>query len=261
MRSIGLNLGSGLLLSFFACGGSGGGGGGGTGTLALSMYQGENAAGYVDANSDRFTNLMPWQLQAYGGSPQSGYTWTVTTGTSLPFPGLVVDPLTGVVHGTLPAGVAPGVYPFSVTVSDGSTTYTSGSGGAQQAYITIFACDSTGNPKPDASLCSQPFRIDAGGGSTWSINALVSGTITAGKPFGYSLPVKGGKPPYKNWGVQTGALPPGLTLDQARGVLYGTPDPSAAGNTYTFTVTVSDSVNNVFPGIGDSPATFTITIH
>jgi len=50
-------------------------------------------------------------------------------------------------------------------------------------------------------------------------------------------------------------------LDQARGVLSGTPSSSAAGNSYTFTVTVADSVNNVFPSVTDSPATFSITIH
>lgn len=115
--------------------------------------------------------------------------------------------------------------------------------------------------KPSAALCNQPFRLDAGGGSTWDINALVPGTITAGKPFRFSLPVNAGKPPYKNWAVQTGALPPGITLDQARGVLYGTPLSSAAGNSYTFTATVTDSVNTVFPTVTDSPATFTITIH
>ena len=246
-----------------SCGGSagGGGGGGGAASIPIAMYQGEHASAVVDTNGGLYTHVVPRQLEAYGGSPQSGYTWTVTTGTSLPFPGLVIDPLTGLIHGSVPSGTAAGSNPFSVTASDGSSVYTSGQGGTIQASVVVSTCNSrTFSGTADPSLCNLPVRLNAGGGSVSNINALVSGTITAGKAFGFSMFVVGGVPPYKSWAVATGTLPPGLTLDQARGVLYGTPFSSAAGNTYTFSVSVSDSGGNTFPSPTDQAATYKIAI-
>ncbi len=124
--------------------------GGTTASIPLAMYQGENATAYLDANGGLYSNITPVQFRAWGGAPQSGYTWSVT---SLPFLGLVIDPLTGLVHGTVPAGTLSGRYSFSVTVSDGSTTYTSGSGGAMQAFVTVSPCSSNTGGRTNPLLC------------------------------------------------------------------------------------------------------------
>lgn len=251
-----------ISISFQGC--SGGGSDtvpttGSTGVPALKMYQGEHQTAYIDSNSNLYTNIFPKQLEAYGGAPLSGYTWSVATGTSLPFPGMIIDPLTGLVHGSVPPGTAVGSYNYKVVVSDGSTTYTSGDNGTLSAYINVVACNSNTGFGIDPSNCNYNRPIDAGQGTLFTIeNGLVP--FKAGNPVGYSLFITGGVPPYKNWAVASGSLPPGLTIDQARGVLRGTPFSSAAGNTYTFTVMVSDTTNATFPGPSDSPATYKITL-
>ncbi len=62
----------------------------------------------------------------------------------------------------------------------------------------------------------------------------------------------GGTPPYSGWTVVSGALPTGLTLNSATGVISGTP--TLAG-TYTFSVTVTDSIPQT-----SAPQPFSITI-
>jgi len=39
-----------------------------------------------------------------------------------------------------------------------------------------------------------------------------------------------------------GSLPPGLGLNSASGVVYGTPLPTAVGNTYKFRISVKDGI-------------------
>lgn len=227
---------------------------GGKPSVALGMYQNDHQVAYADLNGDLFTTIIPTQLQAFGGSPLSGYTFTLTTGTSLPFPGLSIDPLTGLISGTLPPGTpaATHVYDYSVTVSDGSKTFTA------PEYFTVFACDSETVGAPDPDNCFAATTVNAGSGVSTNINVGL-GPFKAGKAFGYSLFVNGGQPPYHSWTVLTGSLPPGLTLDAARGVIYGTPFSSAKGNTYVFTVGVSDQAST-FPGPDDSQATYSLTI-
>jgi hypothetical protein len=43
-----------------------------------------------------------------------------------------------------------------------------------------------------------------------------------GVPYSAQLTASGGKPPYK-WSISAGALPPGLTLNSATGVISGIP--------------------------------------
>jgi len=59
-----------------------------------------------------------------------------------------------------------------------------------------------------------------------------------GSPYRGSLQATGGTPPYQNWTVTSGSLPPGITLDNGSGNFKGTP--TAAG-IFNFTVTVNDS--------------------
>ena len=64
-----------------------------------------------------------------------------------------------------------------------------------------------------------------------------------------------------NWSLATGALPPGLVIDSARGVVRGTPFSSAAGKIFEFTITVRDSNNRaaICPNAGVCP-TYVISV-
>jgi len=244
-------------LGFAACGGTG------TdpidvatsGAVAIKIYQQSHPArGYVDANANAHTHVRPGQHEAYGGAPMSGYTWSVATGTSMPFPGLIISPLTGLVSGTIPNGTAAAQYPYSVTVTDGISSYTS------SAYIQVVACNSGPASNPVPSNCSIPEPIACGSGTLADMNLAGFAAFKAGQPVGYSLFVSGGTPPYKSWTVVSGTLPPGTSIDASRGVLTGTPLPSAAGNTYTFSVKVSDATNASCPAVGASAAQYKITL-
>jgi hypothetical protein len=80
-------------------------------------------------------------------------------------------------------------------------------------------------------------------------SALPNGTT--GGAYSAALSVTGGTPPYSNWTVGAGSLPPGLKLDPSTGSLSGVP---ATSGTFTFFVTVADSAGGISPA-----AAFTIT--
>ena len=62
---------------------------------------------------------------------------------------------------------------------------------------------------------------------------------TLGVTYSQQLIGAGGTAPYRDWSVESGALPPGLTLS-ATGVVSGTP---TATGTYSFVVTLVDAHN------------------
>lgn len=74
---------------------------------------------------------------------------------------------------------------------------------------------------------------------------------TTGGAYAAALAVTGGTPPYSNWTVGAGSLPPGLKLDASSGTLSGMP---TASGIFTFFVTVADSAGGISPA-----APFTIT--
>ena len=143
-------------------------------------------------------------LAATGGI--TPYKWSITTG-ALPA-GLTLNSSTGVISGTPTAAATSD---FTVQVADSSSP----------ALTATKALSIVVNPPPPLSVTTA---------------SLPSGS--QGTAYAATLTATGGTPPYAAWTVIAGALPAGLTLHSATGVIDGTP--TAAG-TADFTVRVSDS--------------------
>lgn len=140
------------------------------------------------------------QLSAAGGKPP--YTWSVTAG-ALPG-GLSLAAATGIISGT--PGAA-GSFNFTVTATDADSRTAS-----KPLSITVAA--------PPISIAAVP-----------ALETLM------GLSFNYQLSASGGTAPF-TWSVVPGALPPGLSLNAAGGLISGTP--TAAG-VFTFSVTARDA--------------------
>lgn len=161
-------------------------------------------------------------LIARGGAPLAAYTWSVANLSAMPA-GTIVDPLTGIFQ-TSGGALVTGTHQFKMTVSDGSRTATGDFTFIVQEYQDFGPL----------AVFQQPLGV-------FNINLPDAYT---GYGYGASLWALGdGALPW-SWYLESGALPPGLVIDQANGIIRGTPNSSAAGNTYDFTVTVKDRDNN-----------------
>jgi hypothetical protein len=140
------------------------------------------------------------QLTVAGGT--LGYTWSVIGG-ALPA-GISLNSTTGVLSGT---PTAVGNYPFTVQVADA------------QAHIAQRAYTISVTPPPLA------------------INALSMPAVVRGANLNTVLSATGGVQPY-TWSIVGGALPNGLSLNAASGVIIGSP---TAVGTFAFTVQVADA--------------------
>jgi hypothetical protein len=149
-----------------------------------------------------FTNT----LTATGGTPP--YSWQVATGT-LP-PGISLNSTTGTLAGT-PA--TPGSFVATIQVTDSKSQ-------TAQKALTFTVTEPAAPPVPPVEIVTS---------------ALPS--ATRGASFSQQLNATGGKPPY-TWTVTAGALPGGLGLAAAAGIISGTP---AATGSFSFTVTATDS--------------------
>ena len=170
-------------------------------------------------------------LTASGGIPP--YTWGFYTSLGLPS-GLTFDSAAGSITGT-PTEAFNGN--LGISVSDRS------------------------NPSQGASV-SLPFHIIG----RLAITTSQLPTARPGVPYRVSLGLFGGTAPY-TWSITSGALPTGLTLNNATGQINGTP---TSEETKTFTVQVTDTgppVQTTSKALGltiasnlgrnDSPATST----
>ena len=209
------------------------GGGTDSGTLRILPNQTLSAA----INPEGQANVSPQTLLAEGGSPLSGYTWTIASGSTFP-PGTTVWALTGVFWGS-GAGLSVGSYPIRMQVSDGSSTATGTVTLVVQQYEIL----------PWAVL------------QQWPLSQFALMDARAGHPYGASLFAMGGEPPYTwaedtTYSGRTDFDVSGLTIDATRGVVRGTPMSSAAGKTLRFRVIVRD-------GAGDTAVyapVYTITV-
>ena len=145
-------------------------------------------------------------LVASGGN--TPYTFSIISG-SLP-PGLTLDTTTGAITGT-PTNVGTFSYVAQVVDATGRTTDT-----------TILGCGITITPPPLGLLCA-------------------GGIGQVGVPYFSTLVASGGTPPYTNFSIISGSLPPGLMLDANSGAITGTP--TIAG-TFPYTTKVTDSAGS-----------------
>jgi hypothetical protein len=144
-------------------------------------------------------------VSSAGGLPP--LTWSLYSG-DLPA-GVVLQQGTGVISGT---PTEAGTFSFVLYVVDSSSV---------QQYFIGPAMSITINPSGPLTMTSK---------------ALPDGT--AGAAYRGQLVATGGTLPL-SWAVTSGALPLGLTLNSATGVISGTP--TAAAGTYSFGVEVLDS--------------------
>jgi len=146
-------------------------------------------------------------LTATGGT--GTYTWSITSG-DLP-QNLSLDPSTGEISGDIASNAsANSPYNFTVEVTDGL--------GTKQANLSITVYEElqiTTTTLPDAY---------------------------EGVSYSYTLTASGGNSANYTWSIS--GQPAWLSIDSSSGELSGTPPAGSAGNTYTFTVTVDDGLQN-----------------
>jgi len=140
-------------------------------------------------------------LQASGGT--GSYTWSLASGT-LP-DGLALD-ASGTVSGTPSTA---GTYTIGVAVTDPADTTNS----AAASLSVVIAPPAVGFAMP----------------------ALGNGRLTV--PYAAALRASGGTGAY-TWTISSGALPAGVALDPATGVLSGTP---LSKGSFAFAITVADA--------------------
>jgi predicted outer membrane repeat protein len=158
---------------------------------------------------------------ATGGTPPY-VNWAVTVG-SLP-PGLALAPTTGVLSGT-PNTTAGSPFSFTIQVTDNV-------GGTATKAFTL--------------------AVNGTGLAITTATPLPSGTVGTAYPA-LTFAASGGTPPYVNWAVTVGSLPPGLALAATTGALTGTPT-TATGSPFSFTIQVTDNVG------GTATKAFTLAV-
>jgi len=141
-------------------------------------------------------------LLATGGT--TPYSWSISSG-ALPA-GISLNANTGVVAGTPNTS---GVFTFAIRVTDSS--------------------------RPTQSQTTQTSIVIAPAVLSFPQPSLPSAQVN--HAYTYSLLATGGTAPYR-WSISSGALPAGMTLNTATGVIAGTPTTSGIS---AFTVSLTDS--------------------
>lgn len=187
----------------------------GTGAVNLSLVVNRAPAGACTlvisvsgTPSDGTVGTAYASSTTYSASGAAGpFTYSIASG-ALP-PGLTINPSTGAISGT---PTVAGTYTYTVFATNGTET---GVSGLQTIVITAAV---------------GPLNMIATPSSTSQVGALYSQQNVAFAGTG----------PY-TYALTSGTLPPGTTLDPATGLVSGYPDASAAGNTYTYTITATDA--------------------
>ncbi len=164
-----------------------------------------------------YSNAM---LQSAGGNPP--VTWSISAG-SLPA-GLTLNASTGAISGT--------------PTTAGTTTF------------TVMATDSS---TPTAQTATKQLSIQVNTVLSITTTSLANGTVNS--PYSATLQSSGGAAPI-TWSATAGALPSGLSLVPATGVISGTPQVSG---TSSFTVQATDSTSPT-PQTASQALSITVTV-
>jgi hypothetical protein len=196
---------------------------------SLQILKGPNGQSQtITANIDNngYTNFNAQTVLAEGGSPLHYYSWSLDLSSSPPV-NLTIDKYTGVINriGNSSTGLNVGTTSFKVTVTDGSVIRTEN--------IDLKISNYTPGPGAVLQQLSSAFQLMDG---------------EANKPYGASLFVMGGTPPYKwildsSYPGSVDLTKAGLTVEGNGGIITGTIMNSAAGSTINFKVKVTDKNN------------------
>ncbi len=174
---------------------------------------------------------------------------------------------------TVPSGKIKFVHPFNITTTDikqllfdfdaAQSINVTGNGKVLfKPVIKLTVNEKSGDKGPENKGPEATNSNSNKGTANASANAetlqitntnLPSGTINMAYPSNVKLEAVGGKEPYK-WSISSGALPAGLSLNSANGMISGTP--TASGD-FSVTIKVTD---NSKPEAKTSTKVFTIHI-
>jgi uncharacterized protein (TIGR03437 family) len=216
-----------------------------------------------------FTKLTASVPTAFLASPGTATVTVVSGGTTSNSATFTIGPPPPAIISTVPASATAGGAGFTLTLNGTGfvpqSTVSFGCGDTPTTLTSTFVSTTQLTAFVPASLIASPgictLTADnpqsIGGGTSnlypYTVNPaaklsilttspLPSGTVDV--PYSLALSATGGVPPYKNWTVTSGSLPPGMSLvspsDLIPGLLTGVP--TAAG-AFTFTAQVSDSMN------------------
>lgn len=228
-----------------------------------------------------FTQLTILVPVASLDSPGTATVTVVSGGTTSNTVTFTIGPSGPRITSTVPASATAGGAGFTLTINGtgfvpqstvtfncNGTTTPLNTTFVSAAQLTAFVPASTiASPAGNCSLVPNnpggtgevipdiyPFVINPPASlSVLTTSPLPSGTLDV--PYSLALSATGGVPPYSNWTLTSGSLPPGMSLASPSslitGLITGTP---TSGGTFTFTVQVSDSTN------ATASATLSLTI-
>nr|WP_269800651.1 putative Ig domain-containing protein [Janthinobacterium sp. 64] len=190
-----------------------------------------------------YTGSRAYSVTVAAGAPVAGnVSATVAYGSS-------ANPITMNLSGgaATSVAVASGALHGTATASGTSISYTPTAGYGGPDSFTYTATNGLGTSAPaTVTITVSPPAI-----------TVTPGTLpaaTVGTAYGRTVAAANGMAPYA-YAVSSGALPAGLTLDAATGVLSGTP---TAGGTFNFTVRATDSSAGNGPYVGAQAYTLTV---